>query len=600
MQENFGLDKLEVRDNGSGIPKEDVAYIAKCHYTSKLKDITDLNTLETYGFRGEALSSLATVASLSVTTATKENDVGMVYSFDAAGNVRSKRPIAASTGTCVTATDLFVNVPVRRQFYKNAKQCRDERRKVEHLMIAFGLVHNTVRFVLRHSRNVIWQKAAMSCLHSNMIAIFGSSLVQQMKWLQSSKDGVAELSGYFPALRANSTEVTRSSADHMYVFVNKRLVDIKQVNQVIRDVFKSSYTNKRFPVMCLFISVPQSEVDVNLEPGKHSILLHNLNEILDQLIDLLGQLYEPEAEGDHLMKQQELAVASKSDAIVMDENFSQFSDNAVLSPPTINNSDNQQVLPSITDDETFDENFAVSNKQTDSTASCAFSSSTVSGEDLEDDVTMLQSPDVENQPRPLKEVDERTADTVIITPEDSSADSTKDRPFKISTSDCVLNWSKGQSKEGDKMEPVSLLQKDRTSMPSHVASLRKKPATSGKLSREGCKSIKKSSQKMKLTNFFDKIGTSRLSSEPKVVVKFYKDHVCTYWEEDKNFIVQHSNRPSVIGPINQRHQWLVVVDQHIQLFDVKRANQNVLYSRLMASFKLPASPLASPVTIGDQ
>ena len=124
----------------------------------------------------------------------------------------------------------------------------------------------------------------------------------------------------------------------------------------------------------------------------------------------------------------------------MDENFSQFSDNAVLSPPTINNSDNQLILPSITD-ETFDKNFAVSNKETDSTASCAFSSSTVSGEDLDDDVTMLQSPDVENQPQPLKEVDERTADTVIITPKDSSADNAKDRPFKISTSGEYLQYS---------------------------------------------------------------------------------------------------------------------------------------------------------------
>lgn len=229
------MDKLEVRDNGSGIPKEEVAYIAKSHYTSKLKDITDLNTLETFGFRGEALSSLVTVAKVSVMTATKEDDVGMVYNFDAAGNITSKRPVAAGIGSCVTATDLFVNVPVRRQFYKNSKQCRDELKKIEHLMIAFGLVHNSVRFVLRHSRNVIWQKAAMSNLHSNMIAIFGSSVVQQMKWLHCSKE-LTELSGYFPALGGNSTEITRSSADHMYVFVNKRLVDNKQVNQVWLDM----------------------------------------------------------------------------------------------------------------------------------------------------------------------------------------------------------------------------------------------------------------------------------------------------------------------------------------------------------------------------
>lgn len=226
------MDKLEVRDNGSGIPKEEVPYIAKCHYTSKLKDISDLDTLETFGFRGEALSSLATVANLSVMTATKEDEVGIVYSFDGAGNIVSKRPIAASTGTCVTATDLFINVPVRRRFYKNAKQCKDEIKKIEHLMIAFGLVHNGVRFVLRHSRNVVWQKAAMSSLHSNMVAIFGSNLVQQMKWLHSSVDEFTELSGYFPACGGNSVEITRSSADHMYVFVNKRIVNIKQVNQV--------------------------------------------------------------------------------------------------------------------------------------------------------------------------------------------------------------------------------------------------------------------------------------------------------------------------------------------------------------------------------
>lgn len=232
MQENFGLEKLEVRDNGSGIPKEEVTYIAKCHYTSKLKDISDLDVLETFGFRGEALSSLVSVASLSVMTMTKKDDVGIIYHFDRAGNIVSKRPTAASIGTCVTATDLFFNVPVRKQFYKNSKRCRNELRKIERLMIAFGLVHNNVRFVLRHSRNVVWQKAAMSNLHSNMVAIFGSSIVQQMKWLHSSKDEFTELSGYFPACGANLTEITRSSADHMYVFVNKRFVDIKQVNQV--------------------------------------------------------------------------------------------------------------------------------------------------------------------------------------------------------------------------------------------------------------------------------------------------------------------------------------------------------------------------------
>ena len=256
LQENYGLDKVEVRDNGCGISKDEAPFIAKCHHTSKLADISELDTLQTFGFRGEALSSLATVASLSIATATQQDEVGMVYTFDTAGNVASKRPIAAGVGTCVTATDMFVNLPVRRQFYKNVKQCRDDLRRIEHLMIAFGLSHSNVRFVLRHSKNVIWQKAVMSSLHSNMIAVFGTSLVQQMKYLQNKrdydKDGdehndsvgdrCTELSGYFPLCGANSSEITRSSAERMFVYVNKRSVEIKQINQV-------TYTTTHFAIM---------------------------------------------------------------------------------------------------------------------------------------------------------------------------------------------------------------------------------------------------------------------------------------------------------------------------------------------------------------
>jgi len=249
LQENYGLDKLEVRDNGCGISKDGAPCIAKCHYTSKLADISELDTLQTFGFRGEALSSLATVSNLSIATATQQDEVGMVYTFDTAGDIASKRPIAASAGTCVTATDLFVNLPVRRQFYKNVKQCRDDLRRIEHLMIAFGLAHNNVRFVLRHSKNVVWQKAIMSSLHSNMIAVLGTSLVQQMKCLQSKRehqrgkdsddengdipDRYTELCGYFPVCGVNTSEITRSSAERMFVFVNKRNVEIKQVTQVM-------------------------------------------------------------------------------------------------------------------------------------------------------------------------------------------------------------------------------------------------------------------------------------------------------------------------------------------------------------------------------
>lgn len=104
----------------------------------------------------------------------------------------------------------------------------------------------------------------------------------------------------------------------------------------------------------------------------------------------------------------------------------------------------------------------------------------------------------------------------------------------------------------------------------------------------GSRSVKQSSQKMvwsccmcingrvgivafqKLTNFYGKIDITKPNSVPQTMVRFCKDHVCTYWEEKRNLALKNNDRPSVIGPINQRHQWLVVMDQHINLFDVKR------------------------------
>lgn len=156
---------------------------------------------------------------------------------------------------------------------------------------------------------------------------------------------------------------------------------------------------------------------------------------MDQLTDLLAQLYNPETEGECLMAQQEQDLTSESDAIPMDKNFSQFSDNAVLSPPTTNN--HQQVLPVAHTGSSGDEHLIFTNREFGLTAgsdSTASASSPQSESHQDNDVTVVESPDIENQifqPQPLKETD---ADTVIISSEGVSSDNSKERPFKFSTS----------------------------------------------------------------------------------------------------------------------------------------------------------------------
>ena len=167
---------------------------------------------------------------------------------------------------------------------------------------------------------------------------------------------------------------------------------------------------------------------------------------MDQITNLLVQLYKPEAfeensqSGDDSL-QQEL---SEGNTTPMEQNFSQFSDNAVLSPPTTNN---QRVLPAVSADLPLnnDEHLFFTDKEsTTTTAGSGCSSSQQSAELQEDfsyDLTELESPDVENQmllPLPSKEADERSADTVIIASEDASSENNKERPLKMITSGLCL------------------------------------------------------------------------------------------------------------------------------------------------------------------
>lgn len=122
--EGWGLERIEVRDNGCGIKPEDAPFMAQPHYTSKISSDTDLKSLQTYGFRGEALGSLSSVSSVSILTKTVSEEVGMHYTLERNGKIGATQPKPTTTGTTITATSLFKNLPVPSNFLvtvRNAK-----------------------------------------------------------------------------------------------------------------------------------------------------------------------------------------------------------------------------------------------------------------------------------------------------------------------------------------------------------------------------------------------------------------------------------------------------------------------------------------------
>uniref|UniRef100_A0A8C7SMF1 DNA mismatch repair protein S5 domain-containing protein n=1 Tax=Oncorhynchus mykiss TaxID=8022 RepID=A0A8C7SMF1_ONCMY len=147
---NYGLDRIEIIDNGSGIKAADTAVMAVKYYPSKICSHDGLEPLETYGFRGQAQGSICAVAEVAVTTKTAEDDVGTQYTLDLTGRVVSQKP-SPRASLCTEA--FFKNLPVRKQYCANMNKCKEEQKKVQDLLMAYATVKPEPRLTLTHSKS---------------------------------------------------------------------------------------------------------------------------------------------------------------------------------------------------------------------------------------------------------------------------------------------------------------------------------------------------------------------------------------------------------------------------------------------------------------
>ncbi len=224
---------IEVKDNGSGVSNDNVSSMALTHATSKIASFGDLCTLETYGFRGEALHSVAAMASLSVTTRTEGEDIAHRYQFNSSGEVVSCQPAALERGTTVLVTNLFKHFPVRRQCYRNVKRCKEELKKVEDYLLAFGICHPEVRFQLRHNKLTVWQKPAATSFDANVQNILGPSCFRRMSPVNyQCFNPMVKIQALVPKPHEDLSGITRSTAERIFVLINKRPVEMKSLVQV--------------------------------------------------------------------------------------------------------------------------------------------------------------------------------------------------------------------------------------------------------------------------------------------------------------------------------------------------------------------------------
>lgn len=294
--ENYGLDRIEIKDNGKGIPENDIPYLAKRHYTSKISAFTDLEQLLTYGFRGEALASLCAVSEVTVTTRTAVDTVARCLLLNNTGDVISTKLSPQPEGTTICAAKLFKNLPVRQQYNRNDKRRKEELKKVENLVTAFGIINPKVRFTLRHNKDMLWQKAAVDTIRSAVLTAWGYSVVQLLEHVQQTRDDPqVSVEMFLPKCGSDVMTMSKTGGDQGFVYVNKRPVIFKNIQKVIRQYYCSCHScdTNRYPLFVASISLPQNEVDINLDPNKTQVLMHNDDIVMDVITILLENNYGP-------------------------------------------------------------------------------------------------------------------------------------------------------------------------------------------------------------------------------------------------------------------------------------------------------------------
>ncbi|XP_064182833.1 PMS1 protein homolog 1 isoform X3 [Anguilla rostrata] len=295
--ENYGLDHIEVRDNGCGIKAADAPVMAARHYTSKISSHQDLEHLETYGFRGEALGSICAVSEVILTTKTAEEDISTQYTLDLTGKIISQKPSHHGQGTTVCVMKLFKNLPVRRQFYSNTKKCKEELKKVQDLLMAYAIIKPELRVTFTHNKALVWQKPRVSDHRRALLAALGTAPTANLLLLQHRhQQPQIAIDGYFPKPGSDVSIMSSSSSDRTFIFVNDRPVHHKDILKVVRQQYSSQCSGEstRYPTLMMSITIPASAVDVNLTPDKTQVMLQDKAAVLSAVEDMLISLYGPQ------------------------------------------------------------------------------------------------------------------------------------------------------------------------------------------------------------------------------------------------------------------------------------------------------------------
>jgi DNA mismatch repair protein MutL len=281
-----GKRSMKVEDDGVGMTAADARLALERHATSKISSAEDLASIETLGFRGEALPSIASVAHFTLRTRNVGTPTGTEIQVDG-GTVTSVREIGAPEGTSIEVRELFYNLPARRKFLKSDAA---EAAQISKLVAQFALGYPEVGFTLTSTGRRIMQYPPAQSMEARFFQIFGDR--PDLARIFKEAAGI-RLSGYIATLTEQGP-----ARGAQQVFVNRRIVRDKTISHAIIDAYSKATIRERSPEVYLFFELAPDRVDVNVHPTKAEVrfgepgLVHEL--VRRALMETLGQVKPPE------------------------------------------------------------------------------------------------------------------------------------------------------------------------------------------------------------------------------------------------------------------------------------------------------------------
>ena len=282
--EKGGIQRISIRDNGSGIEKTQLEMALTRHATSKITNLDELQIVATLGFRGEALPSIASVSRLNITSNIEKSNQGWRLRADGGMLEQTLKPSAHTQGTTVEVNDLFYNTPARRKFMRTEKT---EYSHCEQVVKRLALANFHIKFELRHNQKTIFSLPAASTQdeqENRLGKLLGAAFIEHAIFFERSVHEM-RLSGWLAA-----PAFSRTQSDLQFQYVNNRNIRDKTLSHAVKLAYQDVLYHGRQPAYVIFLELNPHSVDVNTHPAKHEVRFRDNRSMHDFVRQTLKQV----------------------------------------------------------------------------------------------------------------------------------------------------------------------------------------------------------------------------------------------------------------------------------------------------------------------